>query len=115
MKRCGHCQTRIVFGGLRVGGQRFCGQSCANKVFPPAPLVFCPQCVAETTTQSPGDLWSLNGWGTTLLMDRSLPACEECGSLGGRVWITVFFLPVIPLSQYRVLFKWRDWMSSKFL
>lgn len=115
MTRCGHCKARIVFGGVRTQGQRFCGDSCADKVFPRPPLAYCPDCLSETNDRRPPELWTLNGWGTRLLTDRSVPTCGACGSLGGRVWVTAFFIPVIPLGQYRLLFKRGTWMSSRFL
>jgi hypothetical protein len=65
------------------------------------PRDFCHKCASETEARSSGNLRRFNGIGTGFL--GSSDPCQECASVVRRVWLTVFYLPVIPLEKYRVL------------
>jgi hypothetical protein len=61
--------------------------------------VFCAQCVAETTDQTPGDVSTLNGIGRQFY--GSAEPCPECASVVRTLWWTLVSLPVVPLASYR--------------
>jgi hypothetical protein len=101
MERCGNCEKRILFGGVRTSDGAFCSQSCARGL---AALLrgFCDACRSQTTDESTGNLTQINGIGTTLsLFDRD--KCATCGSIVKTKWFCLVF-PLIPLGKYRVLY-----------
>lgn len=55
---------------------------------------------------------SINGIGT-MYYGRALPRPD--GSIVRTVWITVFYIPLIPLGSHRVWFQGRDskWYSNR--
>jgi hypothetical protein len=98
MARCVTCNT-IIVGGYRSGEDRYCSLPC----FTASPLGnFCPECVDATTPDSPGGTFTFNTVGTRLFFadDR----CPKCHSIVQRKAVCAFFLPVIPLSRYRVIY-----------
>jgi hypothetical protein len=84
----------------RSGGQR---QPSTQPPPPPRTVtsrgVFCTQCVAETTDDTPGDVSTLNGIGRQFY--GSAAPCPECASVIRTLWWTLVSLPVVPLASYR--------------
>jgi len=58
-------------------------------------------CLAQTVDSSLGSTWQFNGCGTRLC--GSSDVCPTCHSIVQQLWITVFYVPVIPRRRYRVL------------
>jgi hypothetical protein len=102
---CTNCQTRILFGGQRDAAGVFCSWQCQTWFWqvqldlPP----FCDHCLAETTEQSSGSTYTLNGIGTSLF--GWAQPCPQCSSAVRTKCICVFFIPLIPLGKYRVKFS----------
>ena len=96
MARCSTCNTMMV-GGYRDGDLQYCSLFC----FTQSPVAgFCAQCVAETTDESPGGTFTLNGFGTGWFgaSDR----CRTCHSVVRGKWIQLLLLPVVRLGRYRM-------------
>ena len=81
-------------------GRTYCSAACM-KWLGDGPRDFCRKCAFESTAESSGNLQRLNGIGTTFV--GSSDACGECASVVRRVWFTVLYIPLIPLTRYRVL------------
>jgi hypothetical protein len=81
-------------------GRTYCSAACA-KWLGEGPREFCQRCLFETSAQSSGNLQRINGIGTTFIGQSE--ECGECASVIRRVWITVVYVPLIPLAKYRVL------------
>ena len=102
---CTNCRTLILFGGHRDAGGVFCSWQCRSWYWqvqldlPP----FCDHCLAETSDQSSGSTYSINGVGTSLF-GREQP-CPQCNSAVRTKCACLFFIPLIPLGKYRVKFS----------
>jgi hypothetical protein len=59
----------------------------------------------------PKSFYTINGCGTTLLDYRALTD----GTYVATRWVTVFFLPIIPLSAYLICPTGQDQTTSSFL
>jgi hypothetical protein len=103
--RCAYCDKRVGDRGVWRREELFCSRGCARRKHPPE---FCDRCQRETTSQTTGNLSSVNGIGYTLMRVRGRKPCCECGSEIARVWFT-FGFPIIPLSRYRVLWIDEPW------
>jgi len=102
---CANCRTLILFGGQRDSAGVFCSWQCRTWYWqvqldlPP----FCDHCLAETTDQSSGSTYTLNGVGTSLFgWERP---CPQCNSAVRTKCACLFFIPLIPLGKYRVKFS----------
>jgi hypothetical protein len=104
MAKCAWCGHTIVFGGIERDGELFCRRECELERYP---VKFCKACLAETTNESTGNLSRFNGTGFTLVPVRSEEPCEECDSEVARVWFTVMWIPLVPGTYYRVLWRHR--------
>ena len=95
-EKCCNCGTRAVRG---IQGEQglFCSNECKNYAAHPG---FCPACIAITTDKSSGGTFTVNGIGTRLYGAKD--PCSVCGAFTQTHWITLVFLPVIPLGKYRV-------------
>ena len=98
LNACKGCGAIIVAGGVTRAGDRFCNHACLNFHLSKG---FCERCVEETLPQSAGNLWTFNGIGVTMYGDSRL--CADCGSAIRRVWFVVFYIPLIPLTRFRVI------------
>jgi hypothetical protein len=94
--KCKGCGASIVFG-KKVGDDLYCDTICYEFHRFPG---FCPNCTAETTGQSPGSTFTLNGIGTKLYGSGS--KCPTCSSVIKRLWFCVLYIPVIPLGKFRI-------------
>lgn len=101
MQRCAQCRQFIVAGGVRQGDKLYCNATCMESS--QKPRQFCQECLASTTDQSTGNLGRINGIGVAL-MRAGGPPCPQCQSLLSRTWVTILYIPLIPLSKYRVLY-----------
>jgi hypothetical protein len=81
----------------RSGGQRQASSQPPRTVASRG--IFCAQCVAETTDETPGDVSTLNGIGRQFY--GSAAPCPECASVIRTLWWTLVSLPVVPLGSYR--------------
>jgi hypothetical protein len=61
--------------------------------------IFCAQCVAETSDETPGDVSTINGIGRKFYGSSS--PCPECGSVVRTLWWTLVEAPILPLGSYR--------------
>ena len=101
MTRCAHCEGLILFGGVEANDQTYCNGWClASAKTLPVPQGYCPACTAATTDTSAGGTFMMNGIGTRLVGARE--PCPRCGSIGQRKFLTFVYLPIVPLSAYRV-------------
>jgi hypothetical protein len=81
----------------RSGGQRQASTQPPRTVASRG--IFCAQCVAETTDETPGDVSTLNGIGRQFY--GSAAPCPECASVIRTLWWTLVSLPFVPLGSYR--------------
>ena len=102
---CTNCRTLILFGGQRNASGVFCSWQCRSWNWqvqldlPP----FCDHCLAETSDQSSGSTYSINGVGTSLFgWDQP---CPQCSSAVRTKCACLFFIPLVPLGKYRVKFS----------
>lgn len=101
VKTCTNCSAFALTLPHRDSlGRTYCSAACLSWLGE-GPRTFCKKCTFETTPEATGDLHSINGIGTTWA--GSADRCGECASVVRRVWVSVFFLPVIPLRKYRVI------------
>ena len=96
LKKCANCASTIVFG-KKDGENQYCNDICLEHHRHPG---FCPECVTETTDESPGGTYTLNGIGTRLYGDAA--KCPTCYSVIKGKWFCLVFIPVIPLGKYRI-------------
>lgn len=77
---------------------------------------FCPRCLSETTDETPGNMNTFNGIGTTLMgtrwRTRGLHLCPACGSVVQTKWVA-FGFGVKPLGTYRVIYTKRGLTTSR--
>ncbi len=69
--------------------------------------LFCPQCI-DTTEAKPGAMRLLLMNGIGFRLGRSTNECPICHSVEARVWFCLFFLPIFPVTRYRLVFIGRD-------
>jgi hypothetical protein len=100
LKRCSHCRVFAVTLPYRDKlGRTYCSEPCM-RWWSEGPRSFCGKCMFETIPETP-TLFSFHAIGMTLI-GRAEP-CGACGSVVRRLWLTVLFLPLIPLGRYRVI------------
>jgi hypothetical protein len=73
---------------------------------------FCARCRSETTDESPGDTFTMNFVGTSLIGDSD--RCPACGSVVQTKWYRLF-IPIIRLGRYRVIYSEKDPFSSRYV
>jgi hypothetical protein len=80
MATCGYCKSTILFGGTRLGTQRFCDKKCAQKGAALEAARHLPNEVVERT-----------------MMAITQAPCPKCGSLGSidvrttyQVWSALY-------------------------
>jgi len=101
LKACTNCGVFALTLPYRDKlGRTYCSEACMSWLGE-GPRTFCKKCTFETTPQGSGDLHTINGIGTRFV--GSADKCAECASVVRRVWITVLFLPMVPLRRYRVM------------
>jgi hypothetical protein len=109
MTRCATCNS-LMFRGYRSGGDRYCSLPCftASSVGN-----FCPECLEATTPDSPGNTVTVNTIGSRLYFadDR----CPKCHSVVQRKAFCVLWIPIIPLSRYRVIYSSTKRYVGRFL
>jgi len=108
LEKCEGCGERILAGGITHDGVRYCRESCMEFNLHPG---FCQSCLEATEEKTAGNLETLNGIGT-VMYGRSDP-CPECGSVVRRVWVVFVYIPVFPLSRYRVIDSEKHWFYSR--
>jgi hypothetical protein len=81
-------------------GRTYCSQACMQWLGE-GPRTFCKKCALESTSQSAGNLRTINGIGTAFV--GSSDPCPNCKSVVRRVWFTFLLVPVVPLGRYRVM------------
>lgn len=64
---------------------------------------FCTACTMTTLPQSAPGTFRFNGIGTALLIGSG-GACPHCGSVVRRRYVTLVWVPVIPLERYRIVY-----------
>jgi hypothetical protein len=60
--------------------------------------VFCPDCVADSSEQTPGNISTTNGIGR--MFYGNAEPCSKCGSTVRTLWLTFAHFPLIPLHSY---------------
>jgi len=101
LKRCTHCRVFAVTLPHRDKlGRTYCSDACMQW-WGDGPRSFCEKCSFETDPQASATLYSFHLVGTTFV-GKTAP-CGDCRSVVRRVWLTVFYLPVVPLRRYRVI------------
>ena len=101
MKCCVACHQLIAFGAIRRDDKCFCSHACMSTVYE---IGFCEICLDETDECSPESLSQPCGCGVAFYNSWWHSNCVECGSQVARVWITLLYLPIIPLRRYRVFY-----------
>ena len=98
MARCTNCNT-VMWGGYKSGEGAYCSLACytASSLGD-----FCPECLAATTSDSPGGTFTFNSVGTRLFFSRD--RCPKCHSIVQRKAVCALYIPLIPLAKYRVLY-----------
>lgn len=96
IKKCTNCGAALLLG-KKVGDDLFCNDICLEHHLHPG---FCPECVSETTEESPGGTFTLNGIGIRLYGTDA--KCPTCRSVIKRKWFCIVFIPVIPLRRFRI-------------
>jgi hypothetical protein len=100
-KGCGSCGAASLTLSYRDGaGRTYCSEECLIWGAL-GPTEFCPVCVQSTTADSTGDLNRFNGTGRVFI--GASRRCPQCRSRVRRVWFTLLYIPVLPLSHYRVI------------
>jgi len=97
----------MIFG-KKQDGKRFCSEECLGNFRYEG---FCPDCVKETTDESSGNLSTVNGIGTVFLGRRH--RCPVCYSAIRRQWFCLLYLPLIPLTAYRVKYNAQNVFFSR--
>lgn len=69
--------------------------------------LFCPQCI-EATNEAPGSIRLLLMNGIGFRLGRGKNKCPVCHSVEARVWLCLFFIPVLPCTKYRLVFTEGD-------
>lgn len=112
LKACTHCGAFAITLPFRDSlGRTYCSEACMQWLGE-GPRTFCKKCLFETVAQSSGNLSRINGIGTAF--GGSSDACASCRSVIKRVWFTALFIPVVPLSRYRVIqVSPREFLSRK--
>ena len=101
LKACTHCGLSAITLPFRDNlGRTYCSEACMLWLGE-GPRTFCKKCMFETVVQASGNLSRINGIGAAF--GGSSDACPNCRSVVKRVWVTIFFIPVFPLSKYRVI------------
>ena len=108
MSWCGYCDRRVGKKGVYRRDVVFCSRGCARRRFPPR---FCDRCLEETTSETTGNMRTVNGIGFGIFRVRGERPCRDCGSEVVRVWFCVGF-PVIPCARYLVLWIDEPWFLA---
>lgn len=95
-ENCVNCNTKVL-KGIETERGVFCSGECRDNVAHPG---FCAACTAMSTDKTSGGTFTLNGIGTKLYGSKD--RCSTCGAMTQTHWITLVYLPVIPLGKYRV-------------
>lgn len=74
---------------------------------------FCKRCFGQTTSQSPWNISTFNGFGTRFY--GAAEKCRECYSVVRALWVVFAFIPVIPLGTYRYQFISYVAMGRRFI
>jgi hypothetical protein len=97
---CGNCGARLQPGATPV-------------MEPPVTGMFCAKCLAETTSESPGDCMVAAGMGGTYLSsgrwsNKIKDRCPTCGSIVQIKWsagpLSMLFMRATPEGTYRMLY-----------
>lgn len=127
LDKCENCGSRVVFGGKTLDGKQFCFDECLSYFKNPN---FCSKCESESIDESPPYLHLyISGIGVgfpqsvygksiynfavyiNTLISKSFGSffkretCSICNSTIRRYWFLLAFIPIIPLSRYRVKFR----------
>lgn len=101
LKNCTHCGVFSLTLPYRDKlGRTYCSEACMQWLGE-GPRDFCSKCLFETTDDTSGNVHTINGTGTAFV--GSSQPCPECSSVVRRAWITLLFIPVIPLRRYRII------------
>jgi hypothetical protein len=74
---------------------------------------FCKECLAGSTSDSPGGISSINGIGRKFYGDAE--KCPTCGSAVRVLWFVFCMIPIIPLGSYRFQETESGVVRSRFL
>jgi hypothetical protein len=96
INKCSSCGSAIVFG-KKEGEHQYCNDICREFHRHPG---FCQVCENETTEESPGGTFTVNGIGTRLYGGAG--KCPTCYSVIKRKWFCVIFIPLIPFGRFRI-------------
>lgn len=101
LKGCSNCGVASLTLPYRDGsGATYCSDVCLIWAAL-GPTDYCQACLQQTSDESPGDMNRMNGIGRGF--GGAGQRCPRCRSVVRRVWFTFFFVPLIPLGQYRVI------------
>ena len=96
--KCDCCGSRIVAGAVRASNGVFCSANCQRFDAHPG---FCQSCLEATSSNYVGKMSTVNGCGTRFY--GSADHCETCNSTIRTRYLTILWIPIIPLGRYRVL------------
>lgn len=98
-EKCANCGAVIIGGGVRDSERCFCSRDCQAFFKHPG---FCPSCLGATLAESSGDLQMVNGCGSSFRGRRE--ECPTCKSVIRTRYFCLFWIPIIPLGEYRVIY-----------
>ena len=97
MPRCGACSRLMLWSRWKSDGEWFCSSEC---FYSNPNLKFCAECLSSTTSESPGNSFSVNGIPFFALgPGRRKWRCPTCHS-ALQTYLVFFF----PADRYRVLY-----------
>ena len=75
--------------------------------------VFCEPCLASSTSQSPGNMMSINGIGRSFYGNAE--KCPRCGATVRVLWFILGMFPVLPLGSYRCRQASQELFRERFI
>lgn len=119
LKNCSNCGDFCIHLPVRDQfGRTYCSQECMTAIaqIPIArqdaqsqcdntatvvPANYCETCLKCTTEQGCWNLFTINGVGA--ILGSAKDQCPQCYSMRKTVYLTIFFIPILPLGTYRFL------------
>ena len=114
---CHNCKEYYCLDCLEEGSTYFycrkieCNKKLKEELYYSTNPVFCPECLSNTTSESAGDVYSINGFGTSFGGKRDI--CPLCNSYIQNKYFTFLFIPVIKKGSYRIKSISKDYGFSK--
>lgn len=103
---CHNCKKLFCSDCLEEGPTYYychnteCNEKLKEEIYYSTNPVFCPNCISSTTSESAGEIHSVNGFGFRFGNKRDL--CPWCNSYVQNKYFSLFFIPIIKIGSYRV-------------